>query len=180
MSARVLLLAALSLPVAAACSMGGDSSTSANRAGASTAGESDAAIDSVMAKYIAAVESGDTAAIAATLSEDAEVVFPTGPLHKGRSEVIGAFAEMFASMDVSELRTVEQNRAIEGDMAVESGAFSITLQPKGAASAGEVVDRGYYMVVWERQDDGSWKMARGINRSDAPAGATAASGAGGR
>lgn len=166
MPTRILLLAAMTLFTAAGCSPRPDESIS--ETGVSSSAEAEGAIDSVMVRYIAAVEGGDAETIGGILTEDAEIVFPTGPMRKGRADVVAAFDEMFASMTIVQLRPTDAQRMFSGDMAVETGAFTITLQPKGPDDAPEITDRGYYLLVWERQDDGSWKMARGFNRSDAP------------
>lgn len=166
MPERVPLLAAVILLGTVACSPSSNEFTSRTDGGSSAA--VNVAIDSMMAAYITAVESGDTAAIAAILAEDVEVVFPTGPMRKGRADVMEAFSGMFTSTTITQLRRVDVQRTFSGDMAVETGAFSITLQPKGTSDAADITDRGYYLVVWERQSDGSWKMARAFNRSDSP------------
>jgi ketosteroid isomerase-like protein len=55
---------------------------------------------------------------------------------------------------------------VSGDLAVETGTFAWTLQPKSGA---EVKDKGKYLTVWKRQADGSWKIVRDIDNSDLPA-----------
>lgn len=179
MPKRVSKLTTMILFGTVGCSPSSNEFTSRTDVGSSA--EAEGAIDSVMADYITAVEGGDTATIGAILAEDVEIVFPTGPMRKGRADATEAFAEMFASTTITQLRPMDTQRKFSGDMAVETGAFSITLQPRDTSGAAAITDRGYYMVVWERQSDGSWKMTRGFNRSDAsPAGSATAPATGGR
>ena len=51
------------------------------------------------------------------------------------------------------------------DLAVETGAYELTLQPK---SGPVIQDKGKYLTVWKRQTDGSWRIVRDINNSDLP------------
>lgn len=176
MPERASHLVAMILFGTVGCSPSADEVPSRTDVGSSA--EADGAIDSVMAAYITAVEGGDTATIAGIFAEDVEIVFPTGPIRKGRADAIAAFAEMFGSTTITELRLMDVQRAFSGDMAVETGAFSLTLQPRDTSDATSITDRGYYMVVWERQSDGSWRMMRGFNRSDASPPSSAAPPAG--
>jgi ketosteroid isomerase-like protein len=48
---------------------------------------------------------------------------------------------------------------IEGNLAVVVGTFEETLNPRTGPSS---VLRGRYILVWQRQTDGSWKIKRGI------------------
>lgn len=171
MRTRSLLSLGL-LPFFAACSTSDDmAATPESAAGAAAATSSDAgdarqAIDAAMARYIDAVERGDTAAIAASFTDEPIIVMPSGPAMKGRSEVAQGFTEMLAASSVKDLRSANVDRIVSGDIAVETGTFEVTMQPK--AGGAEVTDKGQYLVVWQRQRDGSWKMARGFNRSDMP------------
>jgi ketosteroid isomerase-like protein len=52
-----------------------------------------------------------------------------------------------------------------GDTAYEVGAYMMRLQPPGAAV---VNGTGKYVVVWQRQGDGAWKLAVDIWNTDLP------------
>lgn len=172
MSQRFPLLL-LSLCVAGACATKPDDAveTPNSAAGVATATESSAgdprqAIESAMARYIDAVERGDAAAIAASFTDDAILVLPSGPPMKGKAELNEGFAKMLAASSVVALRPSNVDRTVSGDIAVETGSFEVTMQPKTRGA--ETTDKGQYMVVWQRQADGSWKMTRAFNRSDVP------------
>ena len=143
-----------------------ESATGAAAATSADAADAGQAIEAAMTNYVEAVKRGDPAAIAASYTDDAIVVMPSGPPMKGRAELSKGFADMLASSSVTTLRSSNVERTITGDVAVETGAFEVTMQPK--ALGRETTDRGQYMVVWHRQPDGSWRMARAFNRADTP------------
>jgi len=55
---------------------------------------------------------------------------------------------------------------VAGDLALETGTYGWTLQPK---SGSEIKDKGKYLTAWKRQADGSWKVIRDIGNTDLPA-----------
>jgi uncharacterized protein (TIGR02246 family) len=169
------LMALSSLAVlATGCSARDDTASAPESAeGAATAtsadvGDARQAIEDAMTKYVDAVKRGDPAAIAAAHTDDAIVVMPSGPPMKGRSGVSEGFAKMLAASSVKELRSSNVDRTVTGDVAVETGSFAVTMQPRAIGQ--EVTDKGQYMVVWQRQTDGSWRIARAFNRLDTPPG----------
>jgi uncharacterized protein (TIGR02246 family) len=143
-----------------------ESAAGAAAATSADAGDARQAIEAAMTKYVEAVKRGDPAAIVASYTDDAIVVMPSGPPMKGKAELNKGFADMLAASSVSALRSSDVERTISGDVAVETGAFEVTMQPK--ALGRETTDRGQYIVVWHRQPDGSWRMARAFNRADTP------------
>ena len=50
-----------------------------------------------------------------------------------------------------------------GDVAVETGTYSMTIEPKGGAA---MEDMGRYRSVWKRQSDGSCKIERDISNTN--------------
>jgi ketosteroid isomerase-like protein len=53
----------------------------------------------------------------------------------------------------------------KGDLAVETGAYEMTLVPKKGP---EVTDTGKYLTVWRKQPDGSWKVIRDAGNTNGP------------
>ena len=53
-----------------------------------------------------------------------------------------------------------------GDWAFERGRYEITLAPK--AGDAPMDDTGKYITIYQRQSNGSWKIARDIWNSDQP------------
>lgn len=52
-----------------------------------------------------------------------------------------------------------------GDIAYVYGKYSLTMAPEGKEP---VKDIGKYIEIWNRQPDGSWKVALDIFNSDLP------------
>jgi ketosteroid isomerase-like protein len=53
-----------------------------------------------------------------------------------------------------------------GNIAVETGNHDIYIKPEGTTP---IMDHGKYMVIWEKQNDNSWKLKRDMWSSDLPA-----------
>ena len=118
-------------------------------------GDHDGAIGASRAAFAAALRGGDAAAAAAVYSDDARLLPPSARPLKGR-EAITAFwrAGVEAGISDVELDALELER-VDG-LAYEIGRYALQLEP---AEGGTVVDRGNYLVVHERQEDGSWRWA---------------------
>lgn len=109
-------------------------------------------IESVAADWEAAVRAGDAAAVAALYSADATLL-PDGAEPLSGSEAIqqfwaGFIAEIPAGATLN-LETVEVHGS--GNLAYEIGRFTLN-------AAGETIDSGKYLVVWQREPDGTWKL----------------------
>ena len=115
----------------------------------------DNAIAKARADFVAALQCGDVAAASAVYAEDAQLLAPSAELFEGR-EAIAAFwqAGLEAGIAGVELEELRLQRS-EG-VAWEVGEYALRLEPADGAA---VVDRGKYLLVHERQDDGSWRWA---------------------
>jgi len=115
--------------------------------------------------HVAAVNAGDANAWADCFAEDGVQMPPHFKANVGKTAVRGwgqGFLSLFAcrfSLSVEEVR-------VDTDWAFERGRYAIQLTPK---TGGEPVDEnGKYITVYQRQPDGSWKIARDIWNSDEP------------
>jgi uncharacterized protein (TIGR02246 family) len=125
-------------------------------------------IEETNARFMVAVNSGDTATVAALYTEDAVVLPPNAEMVRGRAGAKALFDGMIAQLGIPTLRleTVEVTEI--GDTAYEVGSYTMRMTPPGVAA---IDDRGKYVVVWKRQGDGAWKLAVDIWNTDvAPAG----------
>jgi uncharacterized protein (TIGR02246 family) len=167
----VLLLTALPF-LATACAGANDTAaTSDSAAGVATAttadaGEARQAIEAANAKFVEATKRGDTTvAVVENYTDDAVVMAPGTEAWRGREAVRKGFAGMAAAMPIKEFSLKTDDVMVGGDLAVESGSYEMTMQPRGAR---EVKDKGKYVVVWKRQADGTWKIVRDVFNSDTP------------
>ncbi len=167
---RLLLLTALPF-LGTACSTADDSAaTSDSAAGAAAAttadvGDARQAIDSANAKFVDAAKRGDTTAIAANYADDAIAMMQNMEAWRGRDAIRRGFAGLFSQMSVKDFDLNTDDVIVSGDLAVETGTYELTSQPKRGS---ETKEKGKYVVVWRRQADGSWKIIRDVGNSDAP------------
>jgi ketosteroid isomerase-like protein len=115
----------------------------------------DGTIGRTREKFATAVRNRDAAAASSLYADDAKLIAPSAELLRGRV-AIEAFwrAGLEAGVCDAELESLELG--IEDRFAYEIGRYALTLEPVDGAS---VVDRGAYLLVHERQPDGSWRWA---------------------
>jgi uncharacterized protein (TIGR02246 family) len=140
-----------------------DSSTGAVAATGADASAIRAWIDSLNAQLVEAVKRRDTATIAGVYTDDAIVMWSEEPAHRGRVAAIKAWSGMLAGGTVRDFSLKTDDVMVGGDLAVETGAYEMTFQPKAAKEARY---KGNYVSVWKRQPDGSWRMFREIDNPD--------------
>lgn len=125
------------------------------------------AIDANLARFAAAFKRGDANALRALYADDAVQLNPNLPAWEGAEAIRQGFTGFFHTMTVSEASFTTRDVLISGTMAVERGNYALRLVPRDGGP--EVSDRGKYLTVWMRQQDGSWKIVRDISNPDPPA-----------
>jgi uncharacterized protein (TIGR02246 family) len=122
-------------------------------------------IDSLRNAHVAAVNSGDAEGWTACFAGDGVQMPPNFGANTGIAAIRGwnsGFMGMFAcrfSLSVDEVQAA-------ADWAFERGRYEIELTPK--AGGGPTKDNGKYITLYQRQADGSWKIARDIWNSSQP------------
>lgn len=122
-----------------------------------------APINDLRNRYVAAYNAGDAAALALLFTEDAVSLPDHRPALVGRAAIQRDFEQMFAQFAAT-LSVTPSDTAITGDMGHEHGTYSVTLTPKAGGDA--VTNSGKYLVVFERQADGSWLLHHDMDNSD--------------
>ncbi|HEY9426050.1 MAG TPA: nuclear transport factor 2 family protein [Gemmatimonadaceae bacterium] len=133
------------------------------------AGQVRQAIETASARFSDAARRGDAAGLVATYAENAVVMQPNTPAWRGRDAIRKGWAGFLSSATVREFSLHTEDVMTSGDLAVQTGTYSMTLQPK-TAGARELTDKGKFVVAWRKQADGSWKAVRDIYNSDMPPG----------
>ncbi len=123
------------------------------------------AIEDANAKFIDALTRGDSAGYVANYADDAVVMSPGEPAHRGRGAIGAAGVKQMQSAKVSDEKATTVSVDVAGDYAIETGTFEVTVTPKGGK---QTHGTGKYLTVWKKQADGSWKIYRDINNSDGP------------
>lgn len=76
-------------------------------------------------------------------------------------EYYKSFAQVYSDYAASTNTLVVDNK-----MAYETGSYIITVLIPGATET--YVDRGKYLCIWQREDDGKWKILYDIYNTDLP------------
>jgi uncharacterized protein (TIGR02246 family) len=122
-------------------------------------------IEQLTAQFVEAFNQGDVATLAAMYDTGAVVLAPNAPPMRGRQNIqafwAGAKQQGFRTLDLA-VGSVE----VIGSHAIDMGTYTLVVQPPGQAA---VTDRGKYMVLWRRQEDGSWKLYRDMFNTSMPA-----------
>jgi uncharacterized protein (TIGR02246 family) len=109
--------------------------------------------------WVAAVKTGDAAAIAAPYREDAVFVLADGTCIRGRAEIEKMYRVGFERRGgAASARIDSKTLIVDGDLAYESGYGEINRIDKGKVST----IGGRYLTVWQRTPDGEWKIIRNL------------------
>lgn len=111
------------------------------------------------AKVEKAVSAGDADTLASLYTDDAILMPPGSPMVTGKDNIASVWQSMF-EMGVSELDLQPTEVNVTGDTAAEVGTFTYT--------AGDMTGTGKYIVLWQKGDDGNWRLRRDIWNEDAP------------
>jgi uncharacterized protein (TIGR02246 family) len=115
-------------------------------------------------RFEAAYNSGDAAAMAELYTEDGALLPPGAARVDGREGIAALWqGYMDAGVQDLDLETVEIED--HGDSASEVGIYTLTV-PDG--EGGRVTGHGKYIVLWQRGEDGVWRLHRDI-WNDTPA-----------
>jgi uncharacterized protein (TIGR02246 family) len=107
---------------------------------------------------------GDRRAQAELYAPDAVLLEPNAPLFRGRQAIRGGLEEF----DVRLRAFTLQSLAVDGggSLAYDRGVYALEyLDPAREAKASE---RGNYLMVLRRQEDGAWRIAALIHNSSEP------------
>jgi len=149
-----LLALMLAIPILVSCTTAPPPDTTA---------EDIQAINAVNDQWVDAFNQGDTAAIAAIFTEEANLLPPNSPIIVGRKS-IQAFYQGAFNAGVSDLQATNLEISVNGDMASVVGKYTLTIQPE----EGEAIsDNGKFVAIWKREN-GTWKADVDIWNSSVP------------
>lgn len=113
------------------------------------------------ANFVAAFASGDSTAVAACYTADAQLLPANSDVVTGR-DAIDRFWRGIIEKGIAEVRLETAEVESSGDLATEVGRYAL------AGADGGTIDLGKYVVVWHR-DGGTWKIHRDIWTTSQPA-----------
>lgn len=135
-------------------------------AGAAAPAEAALGIARTRSAYAAAWRNASASQIAALYTEDALVLYPNQPPVAGHAEIERYFTAFFEQFPKNEFELTSAEVTVNGDWAFDRGTYQWTGTPPTDAPER---DEGKYLVILQRQADGTWKVARDMDNSNRPA-----------
>jgi uncharacterized protein (TIGR02246 family) len=161
----LLMFAVLCLSSIVGCSAGtGDQRPRTFAQPADTRTADEAAIRVASAAWSQASTAKDIDKGVSFYTEDALQMDPNTPALKGRENIRKRWTQMPALPGPGlSFQTTSVEVARSGDLAYETGMYDfVTTNKKGKAND----EKWKYVVVWKKQNDGSWKAAVDIDNPD--------------
>lgn len=129
---------------------------------ATAAAASDPATDSIFdqlsTSVVGAIESDDPAAVASHFAPDGRYVPSGGTVYTGRQDIEAAYGQIVRV--ASGLQRTPARRQLVGDLGYEVGTFTQRNMIRGQTP---VMVRGNYLIVLQKQSDGTWKIREQVN-----------------
>ena len=108
--------------------------------------------------FAAALKKGDTNTIGSLYTADAKIMDHGEPAISGTASIVGHYVALLQD-SINTMRGSTLNVWGNDQVLVEEGTLEVS------NSAGKVVDRGKYLVVWKKVDN-EWKILRDMYNSD--------------
>jgi uncharacterized protein (TIGR02246 family) len=123
-----------------------------------------AALKAARAEFVAAYAASDAAAIGRLYAAHG-VSEPNGqPTLKGRDAIVASLTAMFQQVSVK-LDLKADETATLGVVGVDRGRYTATVTHKNDGSA--TTSEGRYLVVFVKEADGAWRVARDMDNVEA-------------
>jgi ketosteroid isomerase-like protein len=132
-------------------------------AGQPTLDEDLATIEAFNLQYLQAINDEDIDALSRLTTEGHIMLMP------GRAPLVGKVANdeangrVFESFEIDETWTPVETE-VAGDWAWQRGTFTVAATPRSGGEAS--LTSGSFLRIYQRQEDGSWRMIRDMFNSD--------------
>lgn len=123
-----------------------------------------AAIEATFTEYISAWKAADAARIASLYCDDAVFLPANHSAETSRPAIMKINKNFFAEFTPGSFEISMEDRILAGDWAFERGTYQFTAMPNDGGQL--VADRGRYVVILQRQADGSWRWLWDMENSD--------------
>lgn len=122
----------------------------------------------LLREHVDAVNASNVEAILAGMTDDVVYLPPGQPLVRGQEALRKVMEPFYGSNDAQVSMRAEET-VVDGDWAWEWGHLSGSIRPRSVAHASAF--EGKYLYIYQRQRDGSWKIARDIYNENGSSGA---------
>ena len=124
------------------------------------------AISRASDEFVAAMKANDAEGLVSLYAANAVLMPPNDQAAQG-SEAVQAWMQSFLDQfTMEDFNISAEELVVTGDWAFRRGTFAMTFSP--AAGGEQIEDAGKFIEIWQRQADGSWKIARDMWSSDNP------------
>lgn len=124
-----------------------------------------AAINNVLNKEVAAINAGDIEGLMAITTDDIVLMPSNEPARVGK-EACRSWSQDFFAQFSAQYAASSEEVVVAGDWAFQRYSDTITLTPVAGGEPMELQSKGIH--IYQRQPDGSWKVARDIWNSNEP------------
>lgn len=136
-------------------------------AGAQEAEDVRGVIDEHNAKLKVWYATGEIDSVASVFAEDAWQMPPNGPPLVGR-DAIRDFWSQAVQWGRWDFTLEARDVSVSGPMAVERGAYVLGFTPGPDSPLPAFEDRGNYLVHWQLEEDGEWRIVADAPVSELP------------
>jgi ketosteroid isomerase-like protein len=119
-------------------------------------------------RYIQAALSSDIASLVSLCSDNIVFMPPNETSIFGKSELQEWHEDYFLHFRVASLSETDREVIVLDGWAVERWDYLVTISPLNGAD--RIRDEGRFLIVWRREEDGAWKMAKVMFNSIRPIG----------
>lgn len=118
------------------------------------AADDEQAIRDALDQFVASMNAGDAALVAALYTEDAIMLPPDGTRIEGRAKVQEVLQSIVdAKTAYSHIDLIDVG--VNGDLAWNAGTYGAQFVAENGEPATE---KGTYVAVWRREADGAWRI----------------------
>jgi len=161
MNKAVLISTGVALAVSlAACDRAGAPAEGNSPAAASASAADTDTVKKVETDFLAAIEAKNVAAVKANYATDAVMVLPNQAPLKGIEAISGDY-DKFAADAAGKFDATNESTVVGADMAYSQGTYTVTYTNSETKAVEN--GQGYYLVVYKKQDDGSWKIVQDVS-----------------
>lgn len=108
------------------------------------------AIEQNSAGLIAALKAGDAAKVASFYDAEAVVMPPNLPANRGQQEIVASLTRFFGYLAVTDFSLNIEDVTVKGDVAIETGNSTMTVQPKQAGAPALPPEKGKLLALWKQ------------------------------